>query len=189
MLATLAPVLSGVGVAPVTSSYYSIATQTLGSGGASTVTFSSIPSTYSHLQIRAIARQASGTGEAYGKLNFNSDSTSGNYYALHQLYGDGSSANASVDSSSTYMQTGYFPPSTALANVYGDMVLDILDYANTNKYKTVRNLSGFDVNGSGGFILFRSGLWQQTSAITRIDLTVSNGIYAQYSSFALYGVK
>ncbi len=189
MLATLTPVLSGVGVAPVTSSYFSIATVTVGSGGASSISFTSIPSTYTHLQIRALARQASGTGEAYGKLNFNSDSTSGSYYSLHQLYGDGSSASAGADSTSTYMQTGYFPPSTGLASVYGGMVLDILDYTNTNKNKTVRNLSGFDVNGSGGFVLFRSGLWIKTSAITQIDLTVSNGVYAANTQFALYGVK
>lgn len=172
-----------------TGAYDALATVTVPSGGAATVTFSGIPTGYKHLQIRALARQASGTGEAYGKLTFNGDTTSGNYYALHQIYGQGSSAAAGVDSSSTYIQTGYFPPSTSLANVYGAMVLDVLDYSSTNKNKTVRNFSGFDVNGSGGFVLVRSGLWMQTAAITKIDMTVSNGIYAEGTQFALYGVK
>jgi len=78
---------------------------------------------------------------------------------------------------------------TAGANIFGAFVADILDYKNTNKYKTIRALSGNDQNG-GGLIGFHSGLWQNTNAITSITITEFNGNnWMQYSHFALYGCK
>jgi hypothetical protein len=70
------------------------------------------------------------------------------------------------------------------------MIFDILDYTNTNKYKTVRMLGGVDFNGSGE-VDFMSGLWLNTSAITRIDFLPSyqSTQFQQYSSFALYGIR
>jgi hypothetical protein len=70
----------------------------------------------------------------------------------------------------------------------------LLDYQNTNKFKTIRNLQGFDANGDGSgaryyAIRFFSGLWQSTSAITSITITAPNGNWATGSSFALYGIK
>ena len=75
------------------------------------------------------------------------------------------------------------------ANTPASGLIDILDYLNVNKYKTVRSLGGIDINGSGGFIDLFSGNWRSTSAITRIDLTPSVNNFKQYSHFALYGVK
>jgi hypothetical protein len=80
------------------------------------------------------------------------------------------------------------PAATAGASMFSGEVIDILDYANTNKYKTTRLINGRDQNGSG-FIWFNSGLWQNTNAITSLTFTAQNGNYAQYSSFALYGIK
>ena len=75
------------------------------------------------------------------------------------------------------------------ANMFGSGVIDILDYANTNKYKTVRTLSGDDKNGSG-YVVFGSGLWQNTNAVSTITLTNHGATnFQQYSSFALYGIK
>jgi len=76
------------------------------------------------------------------------------------------------------------------ANCFGVVVIDILDYANTNKYKTTRALAGLDINAAGGFIALRSGNWRNTNAITTITLKPeSSRIFAQYSQFALYGIK
>ena len=166
------------GVAPVTTSYESIATVTVGSGGASSVSFTSIPSTYTHLQIRGIARSGT-TIESY-VVQFNSDT--GSNYSWHQLIGDGATASASGSASQTLMVTAIFNNSTS---TFGGSIIDILDYANTNKYKTVRTLSGYDANGSG-YVTLRSGSWQSTNAITSIVLTAG---FAQYSQFALYGIK
>ena len=173
-------IASSVGVTS-TNSYESIATVTVGAGGQSTITFSSIPSTYQHLQIRYFSQSTS--GESIPLLRFNSDT--GSNYAWHQLYGDGSSAGSSGGTSSTSIYANNYPSN---ANIFGASVLDILDYANTSKYKTTRVLGGYDTNG-GGQALLRSGLWMSTSAISTITFSPSSGNFSQYSSFALYGIK
>jgi hypothetical protein len=68
------------------------------------------------------------------------------------------------------------------------MVIDILDYANVNKYTTIRVLGGADLNGSGAINLV-SGLWMNTAAVTSFLISADSGNLAQYSSFALYGIK
>jgi hypothetical protein len=162
--------------------YDSIATTTVGAGGTSTITFSSIPSTYTHLQIRAIARD-SATGSA--KVTFNSDTASN--YSAHALYGEGTTA-AAASLLTTYIpiqRSGFIAIAT---NTFSGIVMDILDYANTNKYKTTRSLAGWDANGTG-YINFESGSWRNTAAITSITITSNGTAYQQYSSFALYGIK
>ena len=169
------------------TSYESIATVTVGSGGSSSITFSSIPSTYKHLQIRCFA-QTSGT--AYGKLSFNSDTTNANYKA-HELYGDGASASATAYAQSYggVLINAYGGWSNSSSSAWSNTIIDILDYTSTNKNKTTRTLSGYDNNGSGS-VEFQSGLWLATpAAITSITLTLSANTFSQYSSFALYGVK
>jgi hypothetical protein len=163
----------------VTNSYESIATVTVGSGGASDVTFSSIPSTYTHLQIRFLARSS---GSPDTKVQYNSDTTTTNY-RTHLLYGDQASAVASTLANTAYV--GYI---ATASNTFGASVVDVLDYANTNKYKTARSLAGYDANGSGYAILY-SHLWMSTSAITSIKIYPDSGNFTQYSSFALYGIK
>ena len=183
MLNTILGSLS-VGVAPSTNSYESIATVTVGSGGAANIEFTSIPSTYQHLQIRAIFRNSNATDTTYMRLN--SDTTSN--YAWHTLRGNGSSTTAAGSSSQTNMEIPFATYSGTTASVFAGLVTDILDYANTNKYKTIRNLGGADLNGSGR-IDFVSGLWQSTSAITTIRFYPSAGNFVEYSQFALYGIK
>jgi hypothetical protein len=171
----------------ITGSYESIATVTVGSGGSSTITFSSIPSTYTHLQIRALARTAgSSTGGTSWALRYNSASSN---YARHNISGDGSSASADNGTNETYGYLESLATGGLTASVFGSIVIDILDYANTNKYKTVRSLAGWDNNGSGRIVL-TSHLYQSTSAISQIDITAGNTQdYVQYSHFALYGIK
>ena len=180
--------LYGVGVAPSTTAYESIATTTVGSGGSSTITFSSIPSTFTHLQIRAFMKQAgTPTDIEYLIATFNSSSTG---YSYHNLRGDGSSVVANGAGSQTNAPIGVTSPSSnsSYANMFGVAIIDILDYANTNKYKTVRTLGGMDGNGSGNINL-NSDSWQNTAAINRIDLTSQSFNFVQYSHFALYGIK
>jgi hypothetical protein len=175
------------------NSYESIATVTVGSGGQSTVTFSSIPATFEHLQIRGILRNTAGTsGSKDLGMNFNGD-TGANYRAYKIIYGDGSSAAAAASGTSAAalnkIVNANFLDDGNTASVYGAWICDILDYRNTNKYTVTRSLNGQDLNGSGRMNFF-SGLWQSTSAITSIDLTVEGGNnFKQYTQFALYGIK
>jgi hypothetical protein len=185
-MAPILGILASANYQRVTSSYESIATTTLGSATA-TISFTSIPATYTHLQLRATLRPdntAGGAFTAYAK--FNSDATTGNY-VNHGLYGNGASASSFRDQvTGGGVWAGYGP---RVATTFGVAVMDILDYANTSKYKTVRMLSGDDRNGSGDIILI-SGLWMSTSAINRIDLTVEGGgNFATYTQYALYGIK
>jgi hypothetical protein len=172
-----------------TTAYESIATTTVGSGGSATVTFSSIPATYTHLQIRGIAKSAR-TGSARNDLiiKLNGSSTT---YAHHQLYGDGASVAALGTASTTQGLLGInCVPSSGYTSQFGVVVADILDYTNTNKNKTIRSLAGTDNNGAG-FISLSSALWYATPvAVTSIDLTVDGAYnFEQYSQFALYGIK
>ena len=165
---------SGVsGTVALPSGFYSIATQSVGSGGASSVTFSSIPSTYNHLQIRGISQSSA---DVY--IRYNGDS--GTNYSQHIMQGDGSATSANGFTNSTYSRIANSNP-YQFAGIY----LDILDYSNTNKYKTNRSFFGIDGNGSGVVGIW-SGSWRNTAAVTSITIS---GTFSQYSSFALYGVK
>jgi len=170
----------------VTSSYESIQTYTLGSSQAS-ITFSSIPSTYKHLQLRILARATYAPSDTGGILNFNSDS--GTNYAWHRLVGDGSAATAGGNSSATFARIDRLTGGSSLSNVFGAMVVDILDYANTSKYKTVKSLGGYDANGTG-WIGLNSALWMSTSAITSITFANADSTnLVQYTQAALYGIR
>ena len=168
--------------------YDSIATTTLSTATAS-ITFSSIPSTYTHLQIRGIFRSDYAGLTDNLLMRFNSDT--GANYVEHIMRGDGGgTVGVYADpNSSTIFTTLDGAGATANANVFAASVMDILDYTNTNKYKVMRHLSGRDNNGNGG-ASFSSGMWRNTAALTTILLYPRYGTnFAAYSSFALYGIK
>jgi hypothetical protein len=168
-------------------SFESIASVDVGSGGASSVTFSSIPATYTHLQIRGIGRAANSVTDENFVLQFNSDT--GANYSLHNIYGTGSSVGANATTNFTASYFARTSGASSGASMFGAVVSDILDYANTNKYKTLRSLSGHDQNGSG-YMTLMSGSWRSTSAVTTITIKNETGLnIAEYSSFALYGVN
>jgi hypothetical protein len=159
--------------------YESISTVTVGAGGSSTITFSSIPSTYSHLQVRSLAKNSTTTN-----VWMRANSDTGANYASHWIEGDGASIYSSkYISQSEGLFYGYNTASQSSA-----AVVDILDYANTNKLKTTRSLTGTDYNGSGNLYLW-SNLWRSTSAITSLTIYSQAGTFTQHSSFALYGIK
>lgn len=167
----------------------SIATTTVGAGGVSSITFSSIPSTYTHLQIRFIARTNRATAVNDNvTISYNSD-TNQNNYTYHDLVGLGTASAAYGTGAPTVNQMHSGSASGAASNIFGVGITDILDYTNTNKYKTLRNIGGVDTNGDGR-VAVTSGLWISTSVVTSITLVPAVGTsFNQYSSFALYGIK
>lgn len=169
----------------MTADFESIATVTVGSGGASSVEFTSIPGTYAHLEVRYF-----GVGSALGtfgaKMRFNSDTTAANYGYYHILWGDGASAGGYA-ASSDFIPAGNLYDNNGVTSP-GVGIVSILDYANTNKYKTVRTLGGVDKNGSGT-VEFSSGKWASTNAITTITITPTSSIFRQYTHIALYGIR
>jgi hypothetical protein len=185
ILGIYASQISGHLFAP-SGAYDSIATTTVGAGGASSITFSSIPSTYTHLQIRTLARDSRANSATNLTIQFNGDTAAN--YADHVLYGNATTAVSGADVSQTSAVTIRAAGNNATANSFGAGIIDILDYANTNKYKTLRSLSGFDDNGSGQIWLI-SSLWMSASAINSITISPTTSPILQYSSFALYGIK
>jgi len=167
--------------------YDALATVTVAAGAtASSITFAGIPTGYKHLQIRGIQRtDQSGTQDS--NLRFNSDT--GANYSWHRMFSDGGgTVSASGTANASLMNYGAALGTATLASDYPAFIIDVLDYADSTKYKTFRELTGFDNNG-GGYIYLYSGSWRSTSPITTITLTLGAGNFAEYSKFALYGVK
>jgi hypothetical protein len=172
----------------IPSSYESIATVTVGSGGASSVSFASIPSTYAHLQLRIISRDSTGGGTGHNTCQVRMNSDTGSNYNHHVLYGDGGSAGAYAWGNLTAGYAYETAQSGNASNIFSPSVIDILDYTNTNKNTTWRSLTGLELNNTSGNFSFISGVWLNTSAINRIDFILPQPV-AQYSQFALYGIK
>jgi len=172
---------------PDFGAFESIATTTITTNTAS-VTFSSIPQTYKHLQVRCLMRNTDAvSGQSGLYMRFNSDTASN--YSWHRLYGDGATAVSGASTSTSSMLAGIGARTGSLASTFGVTVIDVLDYVNTDKYTTIRGLTGHDTNG-GGYASLDSGNWRNTAAVTTIDLiTDATYSFVQYSSFALYGIK
>jgi hypothetical protein len=170
--------------------FESIATVTA-AGGETSLTFSSIPSTYKHLQIRFSARSTrtnSSPGSENLNLQFNGDT--GANYALHFLRADGSSAFAGGQANASQININNAVIASGSSNtlVYSPGIIDINDYSATTKNKTVAALGGYDFNGSGRVAL-SSGFRNSTSAITSITLQIDGQQFASGSVFSLYGIK
>ena len=189
MIGALVAGITGSGGASL-SSYESIATSNI-PGGTNTLTFSSIPSGFKHLQIRGWGR-TSNFVQVDGAVVLRANSDTGSNYTRHSLYGNGSSAIASGSASTTSIDIhSQIPGDDALANTYGVMIVDILDYTSTTKNKTVRSFWGADTNTSSTNwrVGINSGVWMSTSAITSISIIFPNNPYSADNSFALYGIK
>jgi hypothetical protein len=158
-----------------------IAMASVGSAGASTISFTSIPNTYKHLQIRGVA-YGSNSGNLWGR--FNGDT--GNNYARHFFYGDGSSTASGSDSSQPYLNLGLM---SNTGGSFAPTVTDILDYTSVTKNKTARTITGYDLNGGGLMVFYSGGYFINNTAISSIQIFPQTGTFSQYSQFALYGIK
>jgi hypothetical protein len=175
----------------ILNAYASIQTITVGSGGTANITFSNIPQNFKHLQVRAVVRSTSST--TYDNVVAQLNGDSGNNYSGHlSAFGDGATnpppsySYASSSSTTTMWITG----GTANANYFGGFIMDISDYTNTNKYKTTKSVNGADNNATNTYMSFGSTAWMnKTDKITSITFKSGYGNnFAQYSTFALYGL-
>jgi hypothetical protein len=174
------------GTGAVAGDYDSISTTTVGIGGVSSITFSSIPATYSHLQIRGISRSTDASAYTQTALTINGVTTN---YTLHQLFGDGASATSFANTAQSNTLYESMTADTATASIYGVTVIDILNYTSASINKTFRIMAGYDANGSGRMALSSGMTTTNTNAVSSITLTPRFGNFKQYTSFALYGIK
>ena len=167
----------------ITNNFFAISQQSV--SAVSTVTFSSIPNTYKSLQLRFSTTE---TGSNAWRVNLNGDT--GNNYAVHYLAGNGSSASSNGFATGTF---GFIPlgvstgPQSSSYPAVG--IMDIVDYANTSKYKTVKSLYGINYNGAptNGQIELDSTLWTSTSAVSSLTFAVPAGTLT--GTVSLYGVS
>ena len=166
------------------NSYESIATVTT-TTSPSSITFSSIPQTYQHLQLRYYARRSDASGLSSFSFQFNGDT--GTNYVRNELYQSDTTASASSATAQTILNINETTANNANSGSYGVGIADFLDYTNTNKLKIVRTLSGANNNGSNVSNL-ATGLWLNTAALTSITCFVGT-TFMNNSTFALYGIK
>jgi hypothetical protein len=182
----------GWGALTAGSAFESIATVTA-AGGESTLNFTSIPSTYKHLQIRGIGR-LSGTSEGYGYsyIHFNNGPQ-----ATHGLFVHGTTVTLNASTSAYYQIPNAMAPSNAPTGTYGALIINIHDYASTTKLKTVRGFSGYNTNGAAATYYHGVGLSSAlatglgTSALTSVQITSGpfGETFVAGSTYALYGIK
>lgn len=172
----------------LTASFESIATYTVGSTAQTTITFSSIPQTYKHLQIRAIVKTDTGT-TGFDDMWMTFNGRSDGVYSDHRILGNGSAVSAYGVAGETKIFFNSVAPRPSYSNTFGLAIIDVLDYQNVNKYKTVRSLNGCDTNGTGDVIL-QSGSFQLADAISSVSFALESAHkFVQYSQIALYGIK
>lgn len=155
---------------------------------AATVTFSSIPSTFRHLQLRMTLKDsnASSTMDA-AYFTFNSDATATNY-SRHFLSGNGSGVNSGYANSNVNaiqsVATNLFT-----ASAYSAHVMDVLDYAQTTKNKTVRILGGAHNSTYSAYsVSLSSAAWLSTAAVNSVTIGALAGqTWMIGSRFSLYG--
>jgi hypothetical protein len=163
------------------NTYVAIATVTVGSGGAATISFSSIPATYTDLLLKVSARtdQASVTSEI--NVTFNGSTSS---ISLRGLYGNGSAAGSQTLTRHPILGTG----STATTSTFGNSEIYIPNYAGSNN-KSSSSDAVAESNTTTVFSYLNAALWSNTAAITSVTLTPDSGNFAQYSTATLYGIK
>jgi hypothetical protein len=174
---------AGAGGDAAVLAYELISTQILASHNAN-VTFSSIPTDYKHLQLRLSLRTTSGTSVRTLGMRFNGSTT---MYRSHRLRTDGGGVYAenSEDSYIRFQGAG-----STFGGMWSGHIVDILDWQNANKTKTVSILGGIaQGNGHSAAGLY-SGMWNSTSTVTSITFTEPNfDAYHTNSRFSLYGIK
>jgi hypothetical protein len=169
------------------NTYTLISSVTVGSGGAATIDFTSIPSTYTDLLVK-ISGRSNNTGSFANYLRFNSDS--GNNYLWRNLYGyNGATYSDASGGGISYVWGGYTNNSSLTASAFGNSEIYIPSYLSSN-YKSVSADGVMETNAANGVSLgIGANLWNNTAAITAITLLPSVGNYAQYSTAYLYGIS
>jgi len=169
------------------NTYTAIATVTVGSGGASTVEFTSIPATYTDLLLVFSLRSDRSASSISSSLIVNGSTSS---YSSRYIRGDGSSV-ASYTGASSYFNPGEVPAATATSSTFGNGMVYIPNYAgSTNKSFSFDNVQ--ENNTTGAYQTMGAGLWSNTSAITSIEIghrDYASGNFVQYSTATLYGIK
>lgn len=164
--------------------YEAIATTTVGAGGASTIDFQSIPSTYTDLCLKVSSRDSSSNN--LFSVYFNNDTTTSNYSGKY-LQGNGTSPSSGNNSGSWYIP-GAQNTSSFTANTFASTDFYIPNYTSSNK-KSVSVDGVQETNASGAWQWLSAALWSGTAAINRVTVAGIGANLVQYTTATLYGIK
>lgn len=164
----------------ITGTFDSIASST--SPVSNSVTFSSIPSTYRHLQLRIFANNASSDDL---RIRINGDTAAN--YTNGFVQATSTTRTSSHDAAGSI--TGIYCTSMINAAFFNPIIVDIHDYAVTTKFKTLRINAGRITTSTGTIRAnIMSGTWQNTNAINSLTVYVTTNNFSTNSVFALYGI-
>lgn len=166
---------------------YELISTSLISTNTASVTFASlntIASSYKHLQLRITERSSASTNSQLA-IRFNGDS--GSNYSEHQLKGNGSSVTSYGGGSVTFAPMGVTVESGATASAFGGRIIDILDFSQTTKNKTIREIAGAAVSPNS--IAIYSAAWYNTAAVTSMEVFMNSGNFVSGSRLSLYGIR
>jgi hypothetical protein len=164
------------------SDYELIATA-FGTGSSGTITFSSIPQDYKHLQVRYTAKTTTTTIAIYIRFNFNSASS----YSYHRLRGAAATVSSDAAPNVSSMEMFNAVENGETANAFNAGIIDILDYSSSTKNTTIRALYGGRLTTST--IALFSGLFFVTNSVTSMQLFLPSGNYNSATRFSLYGIR
>jgi hypothetical protein len=169
----------------VPNTFTKIASVSVGGGGASSIDFTSIPSTYTDLVIK-ISLRAETTGIDAAKLTFNGSSSG---YSYRSLWSSGSGTPQSFNGSTDgYFQLQYSGGTSSTASTFTSGEVYVPNYAGSNN-KSASLDQVQENNATTAYIVPMALLWANTSAITSIKIQQTTGNIAQYSTATLYGVS
>jgi hypothetical protein len=165
-----------------------IASSTVGAGGAASIDFTSIPSTYTDLCVKLSVRSANASVYDDIIFRYNNDSTSGRY-SYKTLFSDGSSTFSNANTSASFGFLGRPNAATSTSNTFTSFDLYIPNYAGSTQKSSSLDYA-MENNATASQMGMFANLYNQTSAITSIKFeNFSSANFVQYSTAYLYGVK
>lgn len=170
------------------NTYTLIASSTVGSGGASTIDFTSIPSTYTDLIVKYSLRASNAAAYNSSSITINGSSTG---YSELNLYGN-STGGVSLSNSGSQIDYFWVPAANATSNTFGNSEIYIPRYSGSSNKSVSFSITSENASTAtnGAFTGIMSGLWGNTSVINRVTITAgSSASFVQYSSAYLYGVS
>jgi hypothetical protein len=169
------------------NTFIKIASVTVGSGGAASMDFTSIPGTYTDLCIKVSARASAAVVYGYCRISFNGDTASN--FRSRILYGDSGTVGSTNFAADQYINGGLAAGTSATSSTFSNFETYIPNYAgSTQKSVSIDAVSeNNSTTASNGYLT--AGLWTGTAAITSIALTLDSGNFVQYSTATLYGIK
>lgn len=165
--------------------YVPLSTTTVGASGTASIDFTSIPQTYTDLAINLSARTNENATKSNVLISFNGTTSNPNYEGM---YLQGGGTGGGVGSSTFRRYLGDVPGTTATSSTFGSIFTYISNYTEAINKPFYCESVAENNNAQANSFLIR-GVWVNTSALSSISITPLNGVFVQYSTATLYGIK